>query len=175
MTEDEAQVFLDAMANHDICISYLSHASGKPVFRNGAPGRGPGVPTAGPAPAPTPLIPARQLSPSRRRGGNGLSVAMVGALAACTPHGEPEILDMPESAEDAAPREHHFDPVTIPDAPPPEGPAPDALGDVPCDSESDQQQLRDPPVKGPRVKGRKPVRKKGKLMVEEDFPTLKLL
>lgn len=178
MTETEAQIFLDATAGQDICISYLNDAEGKPRFRpRRAPPRDPVTSLeARPAGSPGVVPVSRLLRPGPRRSmapapvftanpqRPWLGMAMAGALAACTPHGEPEVLEMPETGDEAALRAEVHDAPTIPEARDPAPPPPELIGDTPCDTPPEA----DAPEKRPRLKGRRPIRKKGKLELPDE-------
>lgn len=142
MTEAEAERFMEAEAERDICVSYEHDDDGQIRFR-------------------APVVPLSRL---RRRAAAAAAVAGAGlaaTLAACTPHGEgPKIRDA-ETRSFSAPS------VVIPHASSTEPPAveppstePPAVVDEPCDTVVEQTP---PVIDRPRVKGRRvPLRTAGK-------------
>ncbi|MBK8235447.1 MAG: hypothetical protein IPK74_07840 [Deltaproteobacteria bacterium] len=86
LTEREAQAFLAAAADQDVCVTYLVGADGRIAFQ----------------PEPT-IVPVSSLS---RRRASAVAVASLGvALAACAPHERPRIDDVePALTQSVGPR-----------------------------------------------------------------------
>jgi len=75
MTEREAERFLAASEDQDICISYKLNRDGDVMFR------------------PEPIVPLARLRRVPNRLKRFAAVGVTAALAACTPHGSPKDLD----------------------------------------------------------------------------------
>lgn len=87
MTEAEARELLAAKADEEICIAYALDEAGRIEHRRVPVGQG--------------LVPVSSLLRARAaRASKGATAAMVGALAACTPHGAAET--MPELEDEVA-------------------------------------------------------------------------
>ncbi len=82
MTEREATVFLSRNEGKDICISYHRRRNGEVAF------------------APEPVVPVTQLLRKRpKRRSRLAAVGVTVALAACTPHGTPQQLELEPEVE----------------------------------------------------------------------------
>lgn len=138
MTETEAERFVDASANDDICVSYRHDEDGGIVFRPAAP-----------------IVPISRL----RRRSAAVAVATAGlaaTLAACTPHGEGPKIHETETVTVS----FQVSNIVIPhqsEQPVPPPVEPPVLEEEPCDPE-----ITTPPaveIDRPRVQGRMPIRR----------------
>ena len=147
MSQAEADAFLLATEDLDICVAFRVDAEGRRVHR--------------PRPATPALVPLERLRPRARPSSSRawLPASMVGALAACTPHGQAESIPEPEDAPvllealDTAQR--------IPSAPAPKPEAHPPMDDLqtPCLSDESVAHPKRPPVrKGKRIRKNRGVR-----------------
>lgn len=134
MTEREARVFLAATADHRVCLSYLETSGGERLFADTRR-----APATGQAAAD--VVPLARLTDRGRRPGVAaplVKTAFMGALAACTAHGQVEPLEIEDAETEAAllqtaPLE--LDGTTIPDAKRVAQANPDSVAETPCDTE----------------------------------------
>lgn len=131
MTEREARVFLATTASQQVCLSYLETSDGRRLFADTPR-------TTAPRHAVSDVVPPSRLTVAARRPGVPAPLvksALVGALAACTPHGEvaPLVIDDTES-EMRALRTAGLEPgPTIPDAAKTVSPDREPAETTPCD------------------------------------------
>jgi len=159
MTEAEAELFLTATRGQDLCVSYALDGEGAIAFRAARSSTGGS------------FVPATQL---RRRLSDAaprpvaraaVKTAMAGALAACAPHGEPQVLEMDAASESTGVEAAIYDEPRIPEQTPPSV-GPQGVEQEPCDDES----VAPATEKRHRTLGRRPLRKKGKFKTSSPPP-----
>lgn len=150
MSFDEADRFLQRVGDERVCIAYTLDENGEIEHRPQPPSTliAPGSLVRRPAKAPG-SSPSRTLAPA----------LLAGALAACTPHGEPEQmpeLDAVEAVSVTAPVVPTASPARpVPDRAPPEASVPD---EEPCESTSEATGEVKVKLKGKRKRKRKGMR-----------------
>ncbi|MCX4244279.1 hypothetical protein [Paraliomyxa miuraensis] len=150
MTRDEARAFLRGNVGNDVCVSFEHHEDGALVFRQ-------------PAPRPAPIVPLSRLRRPRVVAA-GMAVGMAAALAACAPHGEPQVRS---HAAEATVFQESSVVIPVGEAAPAEPLAEvETVEDEPCDPQVETPETE---PERPRVRGRmiSPRRTAGKPVVRK--------